>query len=53
MEKGLKIENFKTKYPEKYNETAFVYKSNLLFRTNHQDDPLELEHIVGDIISLL
>lgn len=53
LEKGLKIENFKTKYPEKYNETAFVYKSNLLFRTNHQDDPLELEHIVGDIISLL
>ena len=53
LESGLKIANFKVCFPEKFNETAFTYRANLLARTNHQTDPDELQHIADSIHSLL
>lgn len=53
LETGLKLKEFKTHFPEKYGETAFVYKNNLLVRTSHQTDPRELEHMVENILSVL
>lgn len=53
LEKGLQIKDFKVKFPEKFDDTTVTYKTNLLNRTCHQKDPLELEHIVGSICSMI
>lgn len=53
LESGLKIGNFKTQYPQKFDDEVNVYKANMQIRTNHQSDPLELEHIADSICALL
>jgi len=50
---GLNIQDFKTKYPELFNETRFVYRKALQEITSHQSNPNELESIKNDIISLI
>lgn len=51
LEKGLKIGNFKVRFPEKFGDTVFTYKSNLLHRTCHQHDPHELTHIAQAVVA--
>ena len=51
LEKGLKIGNFKEKFPESFGNTAFTYKANLLQRTCHQNDPQELLHIAQEVVA--
>lgn len=53
LESGLKVSDFKVRFPEKFNDTAFTFKTNLLARTSHQTDPDELQHIANSIHSLL
>lgn len=53
LEKGLDIPNFKTKFPEVFDNPIFVYQSNLIERTSHQDNPQELEHIVHKVLAQL
>lgn len=53
LESGLKISGFKTSFPQRFTDPAFVYKSNMIDRTSHQNDPRELEHIVGSVYALL
>ena len=52
LEQGLKISDFKTKFPEKYDTSPFVYASTLLNRTSHQTDPNELNQIIDKILEL-
>ncbi|MBR6068135.1 MAG: hypothetical protein IKP45_10070 [Bacteroidales bacterium] len=52
LEQGLKISDFKTKFPEKYSTSPYVYASTLLNRTSHQTDPKELNHIIDKILEL-
>lgn len=49
LEKGLKIGNFKVKFPERFGDSVFTYKANLLHRTSHQHDPQELFHIAQKV----
>lgn len=53
LEKGLKMKDFKVKYPEAFDDDVKVYKANMLQRTCHQSDPLELEHIADGVKLLL
>ncbi len=53
LEKGLNIGDFKVKFPEKYNDRTVIYKANMLNRTNHQTDQLELEHIAAAIRAII
>lgn len=53
LEKGLKVKNFKVQFPMAFNNPVVTYKSNLLQRTAHQNDPYELEHIVQEISATL
>lgn len=53
LEKGLKIGNFKVRFPEKFGDTVFTYKANLLQRTCHQNDPLELLHIAQAVAAAI
>lgn len=53
LEKGLKVGNFKTRFPEKFNDTIVTYRANLLERTNHQNDPQELSHIAQAILAVV
>lgn len=51
LEKGLKINNFKVKFPEKFGDAVVTYRTNLLSRTRHQNDPQELIHMVQSILA--
>ena len=53
LEKGLKVKEFKVRFPEKYNDSVLIYKTNMLNRTRHQNDPQELEHIADDIRNVI
>ena len=53
LEKGLKIGNFKVKFPEMFGDPVFTYKANLLERTSHQNDPQELLHIAQAIATVV
>lgn len=53
LEKGLKVKDFKVRYPEKFNDSVVVYRKNMLKRTIHQKDPLELEHIAESVRNLI
>lgn len=53
LEKGLKIGNFKVRFPEMFGNTVFIYKANLLQRTCHQNDPQELLHIAQAVIAAI
>lgn len=53
LEKGLKIKNFKVKFPEKFEDSVVTYKANLLSRTSHQNDPQELSHIAQYILAAI
>lgn len=53
LEKGLKIGNFKVRFPEKFGDTVFTYKANLLQRTIHQSDPQELLHVAQAVAALV
>lgn len=53
LESGLPIDFFKINYPQLFENKSFVYKNNLLERTKHQNDPMELEHIASSIMSLI
>ena len=51
LEKGLKIKNFKVKFPETFGNSVVTYRANLLSRTSHQSDPLELSTIAQSILA--
>lgn len=53
LESGLKVGNFKSRFPMKFDEIAFVYKSSMLKRTSHQSEPKELELIAKGVLSLI
>ena len=53
LEKGLKISEFKVRFPEKFNDSVVVFKANMLNRTSHQSDPQELEHIAKEIQKII
>lgn len=53
LEHGLPVKNFKVSFPEKYGDNTVTYRVNMLSRTSHQRDPLELEHIVSDIRAMI
>lgn len=53
LEKGLKMKDFKVKFPEKFGDGVVIYKTNMLRRTSHQNDPQELQHIVDEIFALI
>lgn len=53
LEKGLKMKDFKVKFPEKFGDGVVTYKTNMLRRTSHQNDPQELQHIVDGIFALI
>ncbi len=53
LETGLKIGNFKTQFPKKFTDEVSVYRGNMLNRTRHQSNPLELEDIANKICSLI
>lgn len=53
LEKGLKMKYFKVIFPEKFGDNVVIYKKNMLERTRHQNDPLELQHIVDGIFALI
>ena len=53
LEHGLPVRNFKVIFPEKYGDNTVTYRANMLSRTSHQKDPLELEHIVSGIRSMI
>lgn len=53
LEKGLKLSNFKTKFPEKFNDAIVTFKANLLNRTSHQQDPQELSHIAQFLLAVV
>jgi hypothetical protein len=50
---GLNIQDFKTKFPEHFNNATFVYRKVLQEVITHQSNPNELENIKNDIISLI
>lgn len=53
LEKGLKVKEFKVRFPEKYNDSVLIFKSNMLDRTCHQSDPQELQHVADDIRNMI
>lgn len=53
LEKGLKMKDFKVKFPEKFSDRVVIYKANMLSRTSHQNNPQELQHIVDSIFALI
>ena len=53
LEKGLKIGNFKERFPEMFGNSTFTYKANLLQRTCHQNDPQELLHIAQAVTAVI
>lgn len=50
---GLNIQDFKTKFPEHFNNATSVYRKVLQEVITHQSNPNELENIKNDIISLI
>lgn len=53
LEKGLKIKNFKVKFPEKFEDSIVTYRANLASRTSHQSDPQELSHLAQYILAAI
>ena len=53
LETGLKVKEFKVRYPKKFNDSVVIYRKNMLKRTSHQKDPLELEHIAETVRNLI
>lgn len=53
LESGLLLKNFKVKFPVMFEDNTVTYRTNLLNRTRHQNDPLELEHIVDGIRAMI
>lgn len=50
---GIKIRDFKIKFPEYFNDTTNVYHKSLQEIVIHQSNPDELEDIKNDILSLI
>lgn len=53
LERGLKVKDFKVRFPEKYDDRNVTYRTNMLNRTSHQRDPQELEHIADGIKKMI
>ena len=53
LDRALKIANFKSSFPEKFETSHNVYKDTMLERTKLQKDPNELENILKKIRVLI
>lgn len=52
LKNGFKLPNFKTEFPKVFEDATIVYKRSLIEKTQHQQNPSELQEIVDKIMNL-